>query len=324
MGTKTKIAWCDHTWNPWRGCAKVSAGCDNCYAEQQSRRNPAVLGQWGPDAPRVVAADGYWRLPYRWCKAAERSGVRRRVFLGSLMDFFEARGDLRMPWAHAWMTTINTAYALDWLIVTKRPENAMRCVAQWADLTGESDEPQLVRGPEETRKAHPSGRGQIFADFIESLGPPPPGAAYPTFDWMEGPRWLPGRSQSVWLLTSVEDQKAAEIRIPKLLACREYIRLVGLSCEPLLGPLDLTLWLDRLDWVIVGGESGPKARPCAVEWIQRIVADCRMAHVPCFVKQLGSAATGLRNAKGGDPDEWPEDVRVREFPCWRPSRGTQP
>lgn len=146
---------------------------------------------------------------------------------------------------------------------------------------------------------------------------------------------LPG----VWVGTSVENQ-AAEERIPHLLRCPAAIRF--LSCEPLLGPLDLFDWLEdhdfdpddpldyeerealgdppTIDWVICGGESGPRARPCDVEWIRFIVKQCREAGVPCFVKQLGShpiengKPIKLRDRKGGNPDEWPDDLRVREFP----------
>jgi protein gp37 len=122
---------------------------------------------------------------------------------------------------------------------------------------------------------------------------------------------------NVWWGVSVEDQIRTN-RIPHLLASVAAIRF--LSCEPLLGPLDLTSWLPSLDWVIVGGESGPGARPCHAEWIYNIMIQCQRANVACFVKQTGSNFWhgGRRMdtpGKGGDPD-WLRrfGLLVREFP----------
>jgi protein gp37 len=139
---------------------------------------------------------------------------------------------------------------------------------------------------------------------------------------------------NAWLGASVEDQEQADKRIPHLLNCPAAVRF--LSCEPLLGPVDLMphighmtedkatgeLQNQLIDWVIVGGESGGGARPCDVEWIRSIVSQCKAAGVPCFVKQLGKVPTWAGMApprvfldkKGGDIDEWPEDLRVREYP----------
>jgi protein gp37 len=146
---------------------------------------------------------------------------------------------------------------------------------------------------------------------------------------------------NVWLGVSVENQHFADERIPLLLQTPAAVRFI--SAEPLLGPVDLEksnpLWAGvrladgerwtgtggKLDWVIVGGESGPGARPFDLAWGRSIVSECRRQGVPCFVKQLGAFATqtfndvevhelALRDKKGGDPLEWPEDLRVREFP----------
>lgn len=131
---------------------------------------------------------------------------------------------------------------------------------------------------------------------------------------------------NVWLGTTTEDQERADLRIPYLLAVPAAVRF--LSVEPLLGPVDIFRWihpcqravLTGIDWVIVGGESGPKARPCDVAWIRGVVEQCREAGVPAFVKQFGANAVrgetslNLRDPKGGDPAEWFHDLRVREFP----------
>lgn len=75
MGKKTNIEWTDHTFNPWRGCTKVSPGCEHCYAETLSKRNPAVLGQWGKGKPRVLASEDMWRQPLKWNKVAGNTRV---------------------------------------------------------------------------------------------------------------------------------------------------------------------------------------------------------------------------------------------------------
>jgi hypothetical protein len=165
--------------------------------------------------------------------------------------------------------------------------------------------------------------------------------------------WPPS---NVWLGASVEDQPRADERIPELLRVPAAVRF--LSIEPMLGPVKLDdpivtnhiqigeQWsrydwafpltgrgwdaqgdeigrrpeFVSVDWVIVGGESGPKARPCHVEWIRSIVEQCKAAGVPCFVKQLGARPVldgkplDLQDSKGGEPEKWPEDLRVREMP----------
>ena len=121
MGQNTKIQWCDHTFNPWRGCTKVSPGCKNCYAERMSLRNPKVLGIWGPDGTRPIASSSMWGEPEKWDSDAEREGVRMRVFCASLADVFEPREDLIDPRKRLFQLIRDTTN-LDWLILTKRPE----------------------------------------------------------------------------------------------------------------------------------------------------------------------------------------------------------
>lgn len=139
------------------------------------------------------------------------------------------------------------------------------------------------------------------------------------------PALLPNVLEMMWLGTSV-GYKPAKDRIEHLRNTQAVTRF--LSCEPLLedlGELDLS----GIDWVIVGGESGPKARMCRVEWVMRIVEQCRQQNVKVFVKQLGAyavldsrydqtisgATRALKHSKGGDMDEWPEELRIREFPA---------
>lgn len=140
--------------------------------------------------------------------------------------------------------------------------------------------------------------------------------------WRYGGGRIPSRH--IWHGVSVENQAAADERIPDLLRSPSGLRF--LSCEPLLGPVDLSAYLFRgmIRWAIVGFESGPSARPGKLSWIVELLEQCRVAGVKTFVKQLGPSYyddTGgrhyrvfLEDKKGGDPQEWPPDIRVREFP----------
>src|SRR5262245_31212124 len=121
----TKIEWCHHTLNPWRGCQKVSEGCAHCYALAGSKRNPAVLGEWGPGSKRVFATEYYWRLPLTWDRRAQRAGERHRVFCASMADVFEDRPDLALPRLRLFALSAITPH-LDWLLLTKSPEVAHR------------------------------------------------------------------------------------------------------------------------------------------------------------------------------------------------------
>lgn len=315
MAESTKILWTHSTFNPWRGCTKVSPGCANCYAEAQASRFPDVLGVWGRGGTRVAAAESTWAEPLRWDRLAAKAGERRRVFCASLADVFEAwrrpltdsaGEDLRVPRAAAgpFLRAIDAARTaepvtmdrarlrlfdliratpnLDWLLLTKRPENVRPTLGGVAALAGAA------------------GLSDLAAWLaLWAAGTPP---------------------ANVWLGTSVEDQVRADERIPHLAAAPAALRF--LSAEPLLGPVAPDL--SRVDWVIVGGESGPRARPCHADDVRDLVARCRNHGVACFVKQLGANAVGcgadqhslirMADAKGGDVDEFPPDLRVRQFP----------
>ncbi len=128
MGKETGIAWTDHTFNPWWGCVKVSQACRHCYAETFSKR----VGQqvWGVDAPRRFFGPKHWQEPLNWDAAAKRAGVRRRVFCASMADVFEDRDDVRQARLDLFMTIEETPQ-LDWLLLTKRPENIRRLLPSW-------------------------------------------------------------------------------------------------------------------------------------------------------------------------------------------------
>lgn len=125
MAEKTAIEWTHHTFNPWRGCTKVSAGCAHCYADAMSKRNPGVFGIWGDQGTRVIASESAWREPLKWDRAATQAGERRRVFCASMADVFEDRPELIEPRVRLFHL-INQTPGLDWLLLTKRPENIQR------------------------------------------------------------------------------------------------------------------------------------------------------------------------------------------------------
>lgn len=125
MAENSKIQWTHHTFNPWRGCARVSPGCVHCYAETLSKRNPKTLGTWGVDGTRVVASPSMWQQPVKWDTAAKLAGERHRVFCASLADVGEDRPDLVEPRKRLSDLIFRTSN-LDWLLLTKRPENMTR------------------------------------------------------------------------------------------------------------------------------------------------------------------------------------------------------
>lgn len=135
MAEKTEIAWCDSTFNPWIGCQKVSAGCDNCYAETLMDKRYGRV-QWGPHGERKRTSVANWRNPILWNRRAPefsaKHGRRQRVFCSSLADVF----DNQVPenWRGDLFRLINETPNLDWLLLTKRPENIEKMIWQsWGD-----------------------------------------------------------------------------------------------------------------------------------------------------------------------------------------------
>lgn len=204
MGKTTEISWANSTWSPWWGCIKVSPGCENCYMYSLTARWGYKVTGPAKTTERRLFGPGHWAKPLRWDKEAFTDGVRRQVF-PSMCDPFEEHPQLVDQRIQLW-ALIHSTPNLDWLLLTKRPENVARMVPK---------------------------------------------------DWMER-----GFPDNVWLGVSVENQEYADERIPRLMRLPAKVRF--LSCEPLLGPVDLARffwWFDghgqpKLDWVIGGGESG--------------------------------------------------------------------
>jgi protein gp37 len=123
MGANTKIEWCHHTFNPWWGCTKVSPACDHCYAEAWAKRTGFKI--WGKDEPRRFFGVDHWQELLRWNRDAEKADERRRVFCGSMCDVLEDRDDVRFCREALWGLVDQTPW-LDWLLLTKRPQNFSR------------------------------------------------------------------------------------------------------------------------------------------------------------------------------------------------------
>ena len=261
MGEQTAIGWTDATWNPVTGCTKVSPGCLHCYAETLDKR----FHRDGPYVPWTVASQrkagvGAIHLHSERLDAPLHWKKPRRIFVNSMSDLFHK--DVPDEFILQVFSVMWAASQHQFQVLTKRP----RRMLVWLNNVARSN----LDG---------------FAQILDPL------------DWnYVSVRWpLP----NVWLGVSVENQRCADERLPLLAKCPAAVRFV--SVEPLLGPLSKlrpylinphdTDWIDGqgygavLQWVIVGGESGPGHRPMQVEWVQSIADQCTAAGVPLWVKQ---------------------------------------
>lgn len=313
----TEISWTDETWNPTTGCDRVSPGCDHCYAMTLAKRLKGMgSAKYQRDGDPRTSGPGFGLtvhpdaldIPIHWRKP-------RRVFVNSMSDLFHP--DVPASFIRRVWSTMSVTPRHTYQILTKRP--------------------------------------QRMAKFMDAA----------VQEWGEG---LLTVLPNVWLGTSVENQRYADLRIPHLLATPAAVRF--LSIEPLLGPVDLSVYLGAhherssrslpqvrrgseasacrersgaasrsrraedgiraggesndplrggippevapsIDWVIVGGESGPGARPMEREWAENIVEQCQAAGVAVFVKQLGTLLGGKHHQ---DIDTFPAGLQRREFP----------
>ncbi len=310
-----------------------------------SKRNQKTLGIWGPNGTRVVASEAMWREPVKWNQDAEPESLpieRPRVFCASLADVFEdwqgtvrksngdilmqdrgggmesaaTLGDVRARLVKLWDATPN----LDWLVLTKRPENIRRMV-------------------------HDHWTEKVAGHVSQNEG--------------DGRRWKKRENVWLGTSIACQedaDRNIPEILKCRGLAAKLFLSIEPLIGPVDLSEWLYTMKMEHdgdgniqevpcrpdINWVIAGGESGPNAWPCNIAWIRDIVRQCKDAGVSCFVKQLGAnpvttipsmvvggATNGqgpngrvpdmtgqlkLSDPKGGDMNEWPEDIRVREIP----------
>lgn len=286
---KTKISWTDFSINPLKyhdasgksvwGCVKVSDGCKNCYSESLAHR----YGRGGPfSLPVMKTLTPYLDEKELHHMLTAKKIAGKRVFVGDMTDIF---GD--------WVS-------FDLL------DRLFSVMVMRSDATFQLLTKRTKRMVEYTTTPFVSNR---ILDAMHVVAPNRGVWSWP--GWDEAMR-------NIWMGTSVENQKAADERIPWLLKCQARVKY--LSIEPLLGPVkfdpisvppfcgcDPKIHDDRINWVIVGGESGPKARPCEVTWIRSIVDQCRAAGVPVWVKQDSGP-------KPGQQGRIPDDLWIHEMP----------
>ena len=359
MADRSAIEWTDASWNPLRGCKKVSPGCKHCYAEAFAERFRGTPGPYEQGFDLRLVPE-LLDQPLRWQRP-------RRIFVDSMSDLFQP--GVPFDYVAAVFGVMAATPQHTFQVLTKRPGRMVEFFA-WLES--------------EAGSIGDTGGEVTSFDLCVSM------AHERNIDIDPAP--APWPLPNVWLGVSVEDQRRADERIPMLLRCPAALRF--LSVEPLLERVDMGAWIGRVEhcsscgsendatgpdecptcgakgsltttwgdgqadryrsgkrdidrmpdddgpqigWVIVGGESGPGARPCDVGWIRSVVKQARGAGVPVFVKQLGAnpvhvdaladcgmlsenvnqALVRLRNRKGGDPAEWPEDLRIQEFPTIR-------
>lgn len=271
MGRETAIEWTDSTWNPVSGCVKVSPGCANCYAERYAKRRLGGV-RWAPWSAKYAPRNVVLKLdrlmdPFRWYEP-------RKVFTCSMSDLFQdAVSD-------SYIVSVFAVMAAAWWhtfqVLTKRPERMARFMESKENAVLEATKLTRLMVTESSRRS----RTKVGQGFF---------------------RWpLP----NVWLGTSVEDQPRADERLRHL--CQIRGALLFVSAEPLLEAVELGHFLrdyplasrttsdwksaPAIHWVIVGGESGPNARPMNPEWATKIRDDCSRARVPFFFKQQGEWA----------------------------------
>lgn len=282
--TDSKISWTTKTWNPTTGCDQVSPGCDHCYALTLAARlqrmgNPRYQNDGSPKTSgpgfALTLHEDKIEEPLKWRKPA-------RVFVNSMSDLFH--DDVPPEFIAKVFGIMQVCHHLQFQILTKRPR---RMQLLMSDITFQEQVDDFA--------AHHS---------------------HYTADWP-----LP----NVWLGTSVEDQKRANLRIPLLLKTPAAVRF--LSCEPLLGPLNLhgalgweydaedvqtesviKVPVPPVDWVIVGGESGPNHRPMNIEWARTIRDQCVAAGVPFFYKQGSGRRSEMHKELDGRTWEEMPDV----------------
>lgn len=277
MADNTGIEWADATWNPTTGCTKVSAGCDNCYAETLAERFRGTPGHYFEHGFDVQMRPDKLDQPLRWKRP-------RRIFVNSMSDLFH---DQVPDW---YVATVFAVMALapqhTFQVLTKRHAR-MRSL-----LTSK------------TRYNEQGGYVPGFDAMVRNAAANMRNNARRA-DWPDVDK-TPWPLPNVWLGVSAEDQRWADIRIPVLLDTPAAVRFV--SAEPLLGPIDLLGTVDRpgpatirndqpgIDWVIVGGESGRGARPMHPVWARALRDECTSAGVAFLFKQWGEWAP-----------QWPSD-----------------
>lgn len=298
----SKIEWTGETWNPISGCSRKSSGCQNCYAEVMTKRLAAMGNEkYQGLLNEQNRFNGVIKFDEKALLKPLSIKKSTTFFVNSMSDLFHE--NVPDEWIDKIFAVMALASQHTFQILTKRPERMREYLTRQSNEFGRDVYTQINKG---------------VVNPVGFVGFPRP---------------------NIWIGVSVENQKAADERIPLLLETPAAIRF--LSCEPLLSAIEFSDVTNRsdavsqigkkalngIDWVIVGGESGTGARPCKAVWIESIVKQCDEAKVACFVKQMGSNSIypprnkfdseyrkKFKNRKGGDIEEFPLRLRVRQMP----------
>lgn len=298
---KTSIAWTDVTWNPVVGCNRVSPGCDHCYAERMAVTRLVGMLECYHD----VVYEGEWsgNLKFFPERLSQPMSMKKpkRIFVCSMGDLFHE--GVPFEFIAAVFGVMAQCEHHTFQVLTKRPERML----EWFTWL-------------ETQRKTERGYFDNISDLCISLLK----RKYVSFATpARWPRWgQPWPLPNVWIGVTAEDQRRADERIPLLLRCQAAVRFV--SCEPLLERANIyavddgatrVSWfhekattLSSLDLVIVGAESGPRARSCNDEWIRLIVGQCKSAGVACFVKQVHQDGKLVK-----DVNRFPADLQVQQL-----------
>lgn len=303
MGKESNISWTSSTWNCLYGCARVSPGCTNCYAETHCHRfsgpgqiheGLTVLGKKGPRWTGKIQI-AYHRLfePMKWTRS-------RMIFCNSLSDVWHK--DVPKQYIQAMFGVMAACDHHIFQVLTKRADlmeawyasgaadifDCTEAASYWLDLCVQ--EGHISEG--------------VAKKYLVRLSRAAMKAPFPL--------------KNVWVGVSTENQETFDERVPHLSRVPAAVRWI--SAEPLLGPLDITSWYDstHLDWIVVGGESGPRARGMEYSWAERVVQDAQAIRIPVHMKQLGTvlAKRFPGSGKKGEKIEWfPREIRAREYPA---------
>lgn len=301
MGKNTLIEWTHHTFNGWEGCQKVGPGCDHCYAETRDARFGG--GHWGPHAARRRTGLRNWNQPRKWDREAAALGERHRVFCSSLSDVMDTHASVLPEWRRDLAALIRATPNLDWLLLTKRVGNAERILREmfpegvpanlWLGATIVNQEEANRDIPKLLRVKGELGISIVFLSMEPLLGP---------VDLRNLDRLIaPGLGENIDALTGETAQQSS-------IFGGTYLRHEEADPdEETFGP--------KVDWVIVGGESGPEARPMQIGWVRAIRDQCVATHTPYLFKQWGewfpygeTDAEGCQNSvtRGEKPGLWHE------------------
>jgi len=270
MAENSKIAWCDHTFNAWIGCTKVSPGCDNCYADEQDRHWHWTAEGWGPGKPRKRTSEANWKKPIRWNREALAAGTQPRIFGGSLCDPFD--NEVPQEWRDDLWALVKATPHLIWIFATKRIGNARKMLpADWGDGYPNVWLLITVVNQEEANRDVPK-----------------------LLDTPAAVRGLSVEPQ----LGPVDLRKIMRERDDWTYCDNALDGFRATKCGGWSGP--------RLDWVICGAESGPSRRPFNEDWARSLRDQCTEFDVPFFLKQIpgGTGRKGVIETPELDGQRW--------------------